>query len=813
MRRRNFFFISLAFLAVSIVTIFASPWILRSYLEEKIADLVSGKAQIAELEILSFKSLNIRNLKIQSPELGLSFQLPLVNINLTATGRRKNTSVLEVLAENPVFTFDLDNSRPIPGLPTDMEEFIESHSYLNNLKIQVRLQNGIFRFLKDKKVLVHGEQSQAVLNISSLQYPYRLEFDTVLQFPQISEKDRVPFRFDTAVEWNQKQIDFRESEIAFWNIKSKLFASYSPASQKFYLHVHSKPHQFMHDKEFSLVKSYTGLVQFEVNTMGVWGQEGTVSGFLKLNDFKTKVHWKNDRDQVSGQLQGQWQTHFKISEMFKTPNLKIEKTNWDLDATQMHLAFLPYFQKPENIPLLLSGEGDGTQDIFIQKAKVDFQQIKLEAAADLSSLGLSRLNFAIPSFPVAGLEPYFPLFSSQAMKGIVEVRGELTYDPAQRDQYLLKLDHLRLQKFSGFINFENQLLRIHGPFHSGSAVQISAVLKPKNWTHSHLQSSGLLRFEFPDVLVKDFSAPHVTPIPHSLIKDIKLQTKINVQKLEWQDLQVQNVQLMIENESGQAGITGTIQNIFSGKVQVDRAMISLHQKDLPTEVSVRLEQINLAELLAPFYPHAKDQAQGQLSGEASMKTTFSNPSDFSGEAHLKLENALIKNLEVDQQVAKALSQLKEGLPSLEMTSAPLKFGGEFTFQRDQVQIKQLTVSNSRQEEFDFEGPIVLSDMGTQIDLKGQAFVTRAPVTRNFFNDHKDAYDRLPIPVTWSGSLSQPELNLDSDWLQKALKNLATEMMKPTTIGQRVPATKSQRPNVSMPEDGEDTDSVQDLFGR
>jgi hypothetical protein len=304
-----------------------------------------------------------------------------------------------------------------------------------------------------------------------------------------------------------------------------------------------------------------------------------------------------------------------------------------------------------------------------------------------------------------------------------------------------------------------------------------------------------------------------------ILKNLNLLLSAKLETLIFNDLQVSGIDSTIKIAGGMIQGSAKVRQIFSGSINADSFSIPLFIIEPTTKAHLSVSSMALEQALTWATPQWRDLAKGRISATLLMNIAYPSRADFidattiQGDA--KITNGYLSTLQFDKYINEKLSKLP-GIGN----SSQVKSGGAnanidsvFDFNKSVLNFKTLHVFTPDRNELKVSGYVKVDK---HIDLQGNAYIANAPVSGPVMEANSDSTGRFILPVHFTGLVTNPELNITQETLQKIASNTAgneTKKLKAQLQGRAQQEIKKQQDSLKNQLQDEAKKKLQNLFGQ
>lgn len=576
-----------------------------------------------------------------------------------------------------------------------------------------------------------------------------------IKYIDIFEKDSTTKLMTSGeINWNEK-IEIKSSNFEFFTLRADAagFLDYKRDS----------------DLQVNLgAPSLAGFQKF-VPILASAPLDGRVQGSVRvtgpLSDYKLlKIDIKNlELSQGRGSIalkrdgfeaNGPFAIDLRLSSLIKEMKVVTAKASVRGDLTQVKVGFKNYFSKPSQELFKL--------DLSVQKEAHDFK------------ITNGQINFAAGNLVLSGTPPLLP---------------DAPFDLS------VGLNRINLSKLRQTVPLLQPY--IEGGQYSGQ-FKLNGSLNSKDVLQSPLSISGNQEVTLPSYTYHSpppkrqssngTQAPPTVPkalLPESpLISRLNVKTQISLNQFQFDDLTIKGVRISSLVANSKASASGSLDDIFGGKIRIQSAEIPLTSENPTVSFNVGIVDISGETSLDWLSPKTRGLADGLISIEAKGTTLLPSSPNFLDELKTSGKctgkNIVLNTLQFEEMIKDKLSKVP-GIGGKKSSAGPLEMNllCEFDLNKKQIKLKQFRAITARNEQLKLEGSL---GFDLNANLKGSMALVDAPVSGSFFQANKDKDGRLVIPVLINGNLMSPSLSFLEEPLKAMLeKTVLFEKKKAETV--------------------------------
>lgn len=448
----------------------------------KVNNLTAKKKNLFQIETQSIevKVLNLQSLlqqKTKKPE-----------IDFTVTDFK-----IELLANNkitPPETSAANTSSPLPF--NSLEKALPENPYINNLKINFSLINGLVVGKKNSERIIDLNTKLLTVAINDLKEPLKFDFDGEVKSMVDNFALSYPISIGSLLQYSNGWIEAKNTDFNFIGIENKLNFKLHPTSK--YIDLTSEvdvPN--LNKLPIGLIENFPlskllGSLKSKFKVTGYLEKNPLISGDVDLKIFSADLSLKQKDIASSGNFNLNLKTKFDFKE-----KLTIHSIKWAADLSKAYFEKTDFFKKPVGIPFVTEGSGAFKDDFNLEKFKLHFDQIRAEAQGLLSLDKVSQFSFDIPEFDFKGFEKYllfipqYPISGKFAAKG--EVQG-LLKDPTNLN---LNLSQVKLTQLKYTLYKKINDVEIEGPVQADfqGALHVNKQVAIKGDLKGHIDADSL----------------------------------------------------------------------------------------------------------------------------------------------------------------------------------------------------------------------------------------------------------------------------------------------------------------------------------
>lgn len=813
---------SLAFWVIcyAVLYIYSGSWEkkIKSLVEQKGAELTGGTVQVNSVKIkllpprmqindVEVKSSLVVEGKIKSIE--ASFQPIFQNL----FSKNGDLGSFKIKLFEPSF---LIRSVPQQNVtqPSQSEDpaVIQMPVFPRDFKLNFDIENGNFKYVKSQDSSYSLENINFSLNFSSIN---KKEFSVDLQGLLTSSSFG---EFKTKVKLEAKEFKLNNTELKTEKLMVGISGIFVPfiflydlSSGKLSLNTKSSINltQLKTPPDFLLEGKWRGDLNFNVNV-----SRDTKNSILNciydvtsnniVGDVLSAKHGLKGRVALLSDLKGV--VRLPPNESFK---LQISNLNLKISGTHAELIREGLFQKPGGVKFIFDLTGQGDHNFFnLKKGTLVFDKLVVKSHGQIfvDSKKTSIINVKIDKTNLKGFERFFPHFSDKSLD--VNIDSEVDILGSFVDFKTLKFKpnlNLELQKVdisnlikkstglaksvSNYVNGEvggrlSGVIKLTGEYDQVRGIENSPIalnsklsfhspsikLKRKTQDSSRIGAGGIAKSS----PIKEENILPNWPIFNNSISEFN----ISIDTLNYGSAAFEKFNLLGVLNGIKFNGSLKLENIFSGKLNIDGLQTSI-ATNLPDIKINHIKALKIDVLRASeFYnPSWKNLVRGSLSFEGNAY--IPNPGRDTFFKNLKsggvwqVRDGFLSTQSLDEMVNKKIMMIP-GLGDKSLINSKgvaANFSSEYLLENSLLKLKDFIFSTPEKNEIKASGYIGLDK---SLGLEGNAYLANAPIGGAIKAANSDGFGRLVVPVKISGDLTNPEINLAQETIQKLLTNTANK---------------------------------------
>jgi AsmA protein len=353
----------------------------------------------------------------------------------------------------------------------------------------------------------------------------------------------------------------------------------------------------------------------------------------------------------------------------------------------------------------------------------------------------------------------------------IDISADATADMGQQTlsltQFIAHIDNLILK---GNVNITqlSDSPRAQGHL-SAPGFDLKALLQSLGKDNPNLQAAKNVSADF------DFAT---VPAQTSTLENLSINGKIKIAELQAAKLKISNVDIATTMQKGILQITSLTATLYQGNLQ-SQASVNLLASDTPISFQSKLTNVQAEPLLTDLESQgSKLKVKGM--GNIDMKGTTSGLastnilSNLNGTSTFSFQNGVLEGINLGYLIDSANAFIK-GQPAPSKGENVTNFGnltGTAVIQNGVVTNNDLALISPR---FDTKGKGTINLVNQQINYS----LELRPKVPGQSTDDKNALNinNLTIPVSVSGDLNNPSINLDMKALGKFIANQQLQKVK------------------------------------
>lgn len=359
---------------------------------------------------------------------------------------------------------------------------------------------------------------------------------------------------------------------------------------------------------------------------------------------------------------------------------------------------------------------------------------------NLGDLNLRRMAGFIPAISAYGM--------SGTVGGGVSVSG--VYD------YLLGVERSQI-KLDGQLNVKLQNLSLPSPLRAKGQTEA-----PAHETAEHQ----------PKALLPDWP----------LVNDSQVKLNAQAQQVALGNEIFRQVQLKGDLQQGRLDMELKVGSAWGGSLEATNASLPLRQVLPIIPAKLKIQRLNLNQMVRWFYPERKDWLAGLMDFEGNASIPWPGPPEWwqgvRVDGNLRVQNFSLSSLDLEEQILSGLNDLP-GLDNVSRRPARRMVGeltSQFATQEGRIQVKTLKLKTADKNDLEAEGEVDFSLAGV---LKGEASLANPPIQGSILAANSDELGRLVVPFEMSGDLTQPNFEIAKHIIEKMVaKAMAFEGKRP-----------------------------------
>jgi hypothetical protein len=671
--------------------------------------------------------------------------------------------------------------------PSGTAALIQSMPLLGDVATNIQIKNAHLELYREKEQLFTAADMDLELTLSSVTQGFDIDLKTRLIPAQEGLDYPIPISLKSTILWKDDRIELLKNQLNVLSLSAQLSAFYQSKNDTYEIKLKSavdELHNFQPNEASFPFHDWAGSLFLRADIDGKWGEPYHLMGDLNLKNFNSYFQWSYGELKTYGNIKGILESHFDGVE-----KVQFTALNWNVDATDMTVAYSSFFRKPPKVKLTTQGAGEFLNGFYIKDARLDFVHLICSGRGFMTPQGISHFSFSTPAFALQGLESFIPVLSEKPMKGMAEIRGEVVKEAGNYQYNQIRLQPLRIQNLETYVNYKKDNVEINGPLSGNFILTAEGPWNKLDFWQSPVVISGEVQAHLPQVTystnltnLTNLTVAPATKIgdqksegtaasepfqfaffPSSkLIENLQLNTKIHWDGFKLDNLILTGINLNSQISNGEMKAQGEIDSVFSGQVILKKAVIPLTTKNPIIQWTSHFSNINMERFLATLFPQWKNLALGDMSGEVSASSFLPSSPNFSAsvkaQGQFMIQNGMLTTLPFDYLAKTVLSITPDIGDRRPIYTGPQKMqlSAQFNLTEKILNLTRFIASTATHDEFDFEGTL---DVESRLNLKGHVFLTEAPVLPRFFNSNLDSHHRLTVPMSLAGNLSNPDLRL------------------------------------------------------
>lgn len=502
---------------------------LKNMLQQRLSSSLSAQAKIGEIKFSSFwpVTLQVGGIEIANQLYTAKVEVATLAIalrNLLTDWHRPKVEIkLEVKSPHVVVQLASPkaNSDVTSTYLFELEPPSPSGMVVVDFPLLIKIQQGNVSVFDSKKVaLANVENINFNLSVDSVRSP--------IIRPQLDLKADVKSGvISVPVGLELKQIEVsREGlrvEKGVFNL-GRLIMSLS-ASHK-WREGESKAQMQMSESEVKdmpipliPIGQWSGKLNGVINYSRTPTQPGRLEGQFSTDALRGEVETEQFGTKLKGNVSLLFKTRFAYQD-----DITIDDATAELDLSQTQVSYLPWFDKPAQIPMYVNLVSDlQQQSLALRRLTVKIADLQLQGVGTVNLGGSQLLNFNAKLLPIAlmGLEKIFPPLAAQPAKGRID--GQVQINGSAQDFSRVQVELTELNLLGVEAAFDTKLT--NGLSTKGvvaANMQVKAQLSGKSLKNIHVKGRTdltRLAIDWPDKLKKSLQQKMVVELNGSYQND------------------------------------------------------------------------------------------------------------------------------------------------------------------------------------------------------------------------------------------------------------------------------------------------------
>ncbi|MGE3973756.1 MAG: hypothetical protein AB7F59_04440 [Bdellovibrionales bacterium] len=502
------------------------------------------------------------------------------------------------------------------------------------------------------------------------------------------------------------------------------------------------------EKNFPLLQApLVGSVQIDASIKGDFQKPDTLLvnvNPIVLENLKVNAKWSSEDKTKT--INGLSVINAKATVILQGHDLKSSQVDAQADLTHASLLVQDMFVKALGQPFRLSlVTSQSAKTVNISKATFYSSAGPIDIKGTVSDPlnPLMNLNIETAGLNLTNLAQIFPMLKKWKLSGVTQARLNLS------GQYLFK-EGITLSP-----------LALNG--------RVSANLPEFNY-----QSP-------PAPVGATGSEPAPAPAPESIfpqwpiLKTLKLQTDLKVGKLTYNDLLISGLTWQGKIDKGQLNAKFDIKNLFDATVSVIKLRTSLTNIAPTTLVDVIWGNMDLARATDWFFPNWKGLVSGVSSGAMDISLLHPTHKKFLNDTvirgSMKVSQGFLSTLKFDEIINKKLHEFPGVGDQTKINSKGVagNISTSFEFTKSMLNLKPFNVVTPEKNELQAQAWIKTDK---SMELRGDVYLSNPPVKGSILEANSDESGRMVVPVRFTGTVTNPELNIAEQTIKTMLTKTA-----------------------------------------
>ncbi|MCK6599071.1 MAG: hypothetical protein L6Q37_11960 [Bdellovibrionaceae bacterium] len=256
----------------------------------------------------------------------------------------------------------------------------------------------------------------------------------------------------------------------------------------------------------------------------------------------------------------------------------------------------------------------------------------------------------------------------------------------------------------------------------------------------------------------------------SIFEKSKITNQLRISKLIFYNKDFfSNLEFNSLLQKNQLQLTGKIEKIFNGGLNINRLIIPLTVDDPEISFRINSQKIEALPLMSLFLPDIKNlikgQAQLNIEGTTKLPSSPKFKDSFQAKGQFQYNQGRLETLQI-------MNLVKEKLLSLPQVSLPKKFDKspiegqidiDFEITHQLLNLIQFQATTTRKEQITLSGHI---DSSLMSELSGTLKLSDVPLKGDFIKANQDELGRLNFPLSLKGNLRNLSWDFTGNILQK-----------------------------------------------
>jgi hypothetical protein len=259
-----------------------------------------------------------------------------------------------------------------------------------------------------------------------------------------------------------------------------------------------------------------------------------------------------------------------------------------------------------------------------------------------------------------------------------------------------------------------------------------------------------------------------------IIKNLNLNLDFLLESLKWRTFRLGQIQA--SGNISKSLFTGkaSLQDVFSGRVVVNRIQIPLTQEDPFIQFDIVTQMVDAEAGITAFLPQWKGLVSGKtnikLVGGSKLPGSPNFIEKLRSEGDFAFKEGVLSTLPITQMVQQRIDQypaIKDKVSSMKPSNLNMKLTSRYLLENQRVQFNEFTLEDSKKNSIQLNGKM---DFNLNLELKGNIAFFNSPVGGSFYEANKNSENRLMVPIHITGNAKSPELHTFDDTLKLMIAN-------------------------------------------